>query len=160
MNEDTWSEVFKYIPFSDVLNCILVCRQFNNVFNKYPLIWQHYLNNLNDDDLIKQIWANTWKDTFIKYQNILYLIKKYKLKKNVNQLYNQCKFSLANNELSEIPKEIGNLINLQILSLYNNQLNEIPKEIGNLTNLKELYLSNNQLCEIPKEIGNLINLCC
>ena len=135
MNDDTWSEVFKYIPFNNLLNCILVCRQFNNVFNNYPFIWKHYLNNLNDDDLIKQLWKNNWKDTFERYIIGIFLIKKFKRKETVTDL-----------------------INLQELKLNNNQLNEIPKEIGNLINLRNLYLENNQLSDIPKEIGNLINL--
>ena len=158
MNDDTWSEVFKYIPFNNVLTVMLVCKQFNNIFNNYPFIWQYYLNDLNNDDLIKQLWTNNWKSTFKKYQNGLYLIKKLKLKWNVKDLYNLPELHLYFNQLNEIPKEIGNLINLQILYLYFNQLNEIPKEIGNLINLQRLYLQDNQLTEIPKEIGNLINL--
>ena len=134
MNEDTWSEVFRYIPYNNILNCMLVCRQFNTVFNNYHFIWQHYVNDLNNDDLIKQLWTNTWKETFKKYHNGLFLIKKIKLEISVDKLYN-----------------------LQKLYFFTDkQLNEIPKEIGNLINLQELYLSNNQLSEIPKEI-NLIN---
>ena len=113
---------------------MLVCKQFNRIFNIQPLIWQHYMIVLNNDDLIKQLWINNWKTTFKRYQNGLYLIKKLKLEWNVQDLYNLSELSLRNRQLSEISKEIGNLINLQKISLYNNQLSEIPKEIGNLIN--------------------------
>ena len=114
MNEDNWSEVFKYIPFNNILDCILVCRQFNNIFNNYPFIWQHHLNDLNNDDLIKQLWMNTWKDTFKRYHNCLFLIKKLKLEMGVGNLINVKRLFLNDNQLSEIPKEIGNLINCRI----------------------------------------------
>jgi len=81
-----------------------------------------------------------------------------KIPKEIGQLQNLQELYLSGNIIKEIPKEIGRLNKLQILKLTSNQIKEIPKEIGQLQNLKELSLGSNQIKEIPKEIGQLKNL--
>ena len=98
----------------------------------------------------KRSYVNEWLDL-----NELGLTE---LPKEIGELKNLQRLSLANNQLSEYPKEIGELKNLQWLSLGNNQLSGLLKEIGELKNLEGLSLANNQLSEYPKEIGELKNL--
>ena len=79
MNSDTLYEIFKHILLTDVFNCMLVCRDFNDVFNKNPFIWKDYLTDIINDECIILIWVNNWKNTYRKYIELCYLKKRFQL---------------------------------------------------------------------------------
>jgi leucine-rich repeat protein SHOC2 len=175
MDNDTIFYTFTFLDLRSLLNCSLVCKQFNEI-SKSELIWRN-LFNATFPDIIKHTnfmtnYKNFWVlDKFlIKYtnQNISQAINLQTLLLNgkqlqsipgeIGQLTNLQSLHLYDNQLQSIPTEIGQLINLQRLDLYNNQLQSIPGEIGQLTNLHTLYLHYNQLQSIPGEMGQLANL--
>lgn len=66
---------------------------------------------------------------------------------------------LANNGLSEFPKEIFQLSgNLRTLDLSNNKTGNLPSTIGQFTNLKNLSMSHTKMNSVPEEIGALKKL--
>ena len=160
-NNTVLSIIYNNLPINDLLNCSLVNKKFNKLFNN-DIIWEKIVKEKYKDTEIKIIQENynivRYKCIYKKINYISYLNKKLNLNEEISSLINLEWLYLNDNLLKKIPKEIGSLINLQWLDLRNNQLKEIPKEIGSLINLKRLYLDNNQLKEIPKEIGSLINM--
>lgn len=62
-------------------------------------------------------------------------------------------FNLANNLLVRIPAAIANLKSLRALSVSNNKISEIPVELAHLPLLEFLDLAENQISEVPKHIG-------
>lgn len=62
-------------------------------------------------------------------------------------------FNLANNLLLRIPAAIANLRALRALSVSNNKISEIPVELAHLPLLEYLDLAENQISEVPKHIG-------
>lgn len=62
-------------------------------------------------------------------------------------------FNLANNLLVRIPTAISNLRALRALSVSNNKISEIPVELSHLPLLEFLDLAENQISEVPKHIG-------
>ena len=160
-NNIVLSTIYNNLPISDLLNCSLVNKKFNKLFNN-DIIWEKLVKEKYNNSEIKIIQENykivEYKSIYKKITDISHLNKKLNLNKEIVSLINLEDLCLLNKQLKEIPKEIGSLINLRWLNLANNQLKEIPKEIGSLINLERLYLYDNQLKEIPKEIGSLINL--
>lgn len=74
------------------------------------------------------------------------------------QLWTLRELSLANNQLTTIPKELCHLPLLQTLTVSYNKLTALPSSIGKLENLQYLYLNGNLLEEVPKEISQLRKL--
>lgn len=66
------------------------------------------------------------------------------------------KLFLANNRLTQCPKEIFDFTNLTVLSLRSNNLTEIPPAICQLTNLTELNVSMNDLKYLPVDLLELL----
>lgn len=62
---------------------------------------------------------------------------------------------LADNFITELPREIASMRTLMYLDLSNNQLQMLPGELGKLTCLREILLYNNLLTVVPPELGFL-----
>ncbi|KAL5018104.1 hypothetical protein ScPMuIL_003826 [Solemya velum] len=66
-----------------------------------------------------------------------------------------CHLSLADNKITEFPKEKSwpnSLENLEHLELHHNKLSEIPSYVFNLPSLKVLNASHNQIKSLPPDI--------
>jgi len=70
-------------------------------------------------------------------------------------LINTTVLSLADKNLSKLPKEISNLKQLKYLDLSRNKFSVVPIEICSLENLTVLWCENLNLTSLPKEIINL-----
>lgn len=154
MNDDCMSCIFCELEISDIVNCLLVCKQFNRVA-KSEMLW--YLLFKEKFYNVKYVITNKKKfyNNFKKYS----ILNKFLLKNNqgnVNIITK--KLYLDSKLLQSVPKELSQLSMLQELYLHNNQLQTIPKELGQLATLQELYLHNNQLQSIPKEFSQLVML--
>ena len=175
LNNDCMYSILSYIPIENLINTSSINKQYN-VCYKSEMLWKLKVHE-NYKDFIKK---NTWFETYVFNNELLYLMKITKTKssredflnsdeiflyqkikifpKTICYLKNLKILDLTANTIAEIPKEIGNLINLQKFRFPNNSTKVIPKEIGNLINLQEFSCSNNEIKDVPKEIGNLINL--
>lgn len=71
----------------------------------------------------------------------------------INSLSNLERFSIADNQLQEIPAELGLVSKLTEMNLTRNKLSEIPQELYKLTHLRKLSLARNSLRELP-EVGS------
>ena len=65
---------------------------------------------------------------------------------------------LAENSISEIPKELEKLEKLEELKLDDNTLEILPPEIFTIPTMRRYFLNNNKLKTIPKEAANLPEL--
>lgn len=63
------------------------------------------------------------------------------------------RFSIADNQLEEIPAELGLVGKLTQMNLARNKLSEIPQELYKLEQLRKLSLARNSLRELP-EVGS------
>lgn len=63
------------------------------------------------------------------------------------------RFSIADNQLEEIPAEFGLVSKLTEITLSRNKLSEIPQELYKLTHLRKLSLARNSLKQLP-EVGS------
>lgn len=68
----------------------------------------------------------------------------------IYSLSNLENFSIADNQLEEIPAELGLLSKLTELNLARNKLSEIPQELYKLTHLRNLSLARNSLRQLPE----------
>ncbi|TAE69412.1 MAG: CHAT domain-containing protein [Bacteroidetes bacterium] len=68
------------------------------------------------------------------------------------------KLSLAQQNLTELPKKIKDFKNLQFLSIGGNNLKEIPEWIGELKNLTEITCGENPLITLPDQLFSLPHL--
>ena len=132
-NDVVLTIIYNMLPINDLLNCSLVNKKFNKLFNNY-IIWYKLVKEKCNDTEIGIIQENynivDYKLTYRKITDILYLNKKFDLNKGIKSLVNLRELDLSYKKLKEIPIEIGSLINLKMLQLDNNRLKEIPKEIG------------------------------
>ena len=126
-----------------------------------------FLDSYDVKDLIN--WTIVYNLHFLQFKNVGYgeykmflsieqLKQKLKLKESVEEIYNLKELDLANNKITEIPKEIGMLINLEELELSYNKITKIPDTMGKLINLQYLSLFGNKIVDLPETFGNLINL--
>lgn len=63
------------------------------------------------------------------------------------------RFSIADNQLEEIPAELGLVSKLMEMNVARNKLSGIPQELCKLTRLRKLSLARNSLRELP-EVGS------
>lgn len=70
----------------------------------------------------------------------------------IHSLSNLERFSIADNQLEEIPAELGLVGKLTEMNLARNKLSEIPHELYKLQHLRNLSLARNRLRELP-EVG-------
>jgi len=178
---DTIYQIFKHITLFDLINKMLVCKQFYNIY-ELNSIWDFFLNRdyAFTQEQISELWYIDYKNT---YKNIykLYLLK-HKLYNSVTifELFRVLSFDLHcskdiiikeidcliylkslvvyNYAGYKIPIQMYNLINLRYLNLAYVLLVSLEPEIGNLTQLEILELSSNKLTSIPSTIGNLTKL--
>ena len=80
------------------------------------------------------------------------------LPKEIGNLVKLLELNIRGNHFTMIPPEVGKLAKLTELNLRDNELTALPPEIGNLTALSVLDIANNHLTTLPKEIGNLTQL--
>ncbi|MGZ6330590.1 MAG: leucine-rich repeat domain-containing protein [Parachlamydiaceae bacterium] len=80
------------------------------------------------------------------------------LPKNINKLENLCWLNLEKNKLNELIPEIGELVYLEELLINDNQIKSLPNEITRLSKLSVLMLYNNQINTLPKNIKAIENL--
>lgn len=71
----------------------------------------------------------------------------------IYSLSNLERFSIADNQLEEIPAELGLVSKLAEMNLARNKLSEIPQELYRLTRLRKLSLARNGLRQLP-EVGS------
>lgn len=76
----------------------------------------------------------------------------------IYSLSNLERFSIADNQLEEIPAELGLVSKLMEMNLSRNKLSEIPRELYKLTCLRKLSLARNGLRLLP-EVGFWGNSC-
>ena len=150
MNNDCWLNTFLYLPFDHILNCILTCKQFNEILNGNTY-WQSIINQ----DYGYQLNDNNYKDKYRQHR-ILDRFLQSKIGKNINKIK---KFlGLISCKLESLPNEIHLLINLNEIMLDLNMLTVLPSGLCQLHNLTSLVCNSNKLQSLPPEIGNLTNL--
>ena len=117
-NDVVLSMIYNNLPINDLLNCSLVNKKFNKLFNN-DIIWNKLVKEKYNDTEINGIQENyeivEYKFIYRKITDILYLNKKLDLKREIKSLVNLKVLHLSCNQLKEIPKEIGSLINLEVL---------------------------------------------
>lgn len=154
MDNDTLFCIFECLRLPDILNCFVVCRQFNEIVNN-ELIWKKIFINTFENDTIMNNFFTEYKKHF-KLDNFLMDT----IQKGFNECVNLQEIDFSDNFNSPlcIPCEIDCLHKLEVLDLSDNDLQSIPCEIGHLYNLKNLNLSYNSLRSIPQKIYQLHNL--
>jgi hypothetical protein len=137
MDADCWFSIFDCLNLREILNCFLVCKQFNKIACGNQL-WMQFLENDFQVNEVNQ-------DIYHKYKEY-YALNKF--------LINKCP-KLQNRRLDFTRVRESDAIYIQHAKLHN-----IPPEFGLLTNLKMIYLNCNQLTSesFPSEFAKLINL--
>ena len=116
---------------------------------KYEIEGLNYLQNHQIKD-----YQELYKLNYSYHQ----LSKKLKFYRDFDFWYNVEELFMRNRKLKDFPEEIFLLPKLRILSLAQNNITYLPKNISKLTNLETLSLSRNKLITLPKEIGDLKKL--
>ena len=115
-NNIVLSIIYNNLPINDLINCSLVNKKFNKLFNN-DIIWDNLVKKKYKDTEIKIIQENynivEYKSIYRKISDILYLNKKFNLNKVIKSLIDLEGLFLSCEKLKEIPKEIGSLINLK-----------------------------------------------
>ena len=109
-NNVVLSLIYNNLPINDLLNCSLVNKKFNRLFNN-NIIWEKLVKEKYNNSEIKIIQENCniveYKSIYRKISDMLYLNKKLNLNKEIKSLVNLKELYLYDNQLTEIPKEIG-----------------------------------------------------
>ncbi len=175
--DDIYHNIFSYLEFGSIYNCIQVCKQYYGVICR-ELFWLNVYEKNYLEYVLKGGYYETCRlyrklSNFVDDINVIksngeninittgtynYVISVTPLEKDYDELLCETRLSLENLHITYVPKELCLLVNLTHLDLANNDLTYIPKEIFTLEKLVVLILYSNKICVIPPEIGLLVNL--
>ena len=162
INTDIISEICKHLTIDDIIQCMYVCKQFNELFNGYS-IWNNICGKINDD-IMKYVRCKNeyglqlYKNYMSVVEDIKILGKKFHLGGLPNNIF---KFKYLHHTFREyliFPKEICNLINLEVINMSYNFIKKIPRGINQLTNLNTFWLYHNEITNIPLKLCQLTKL--
>lgn len=148
MDNDCWLNIFLYLPFKNISNCSLVCKQFTDILNRNAY-WKIIIKR----DFSRNIYNNA-KTKYKQYHNL----NNFGIKQQINNILTINELNLMRHKLTSLLPEIKLLTNLKYLYLSDNQLTNVPDEVYQLTKLNSLFLSCNKLTSISPKISNLTNL--
>lgn len=155
---DIYYCIFINLDVKNIVNCSIVCKDFNNVC-KSEILWKYiYMLWFDDCDLM-----GSYYDTCKIYIGIerlaIWHLRYYSMCDiDVKKYISNKKFYAYTRNMKIMPLSLFHLDKLEYLGLYLNKIEIIPTQIGLLTNLILLDLSSNKIKHIPTTIGLLTKL--
>ena len=102
-----------YLDLPEILKLCATNKEINKKLCKRDSIWIYKLNQVSDQESVKNLKEQTKLDSFKGLYKLVYILNKvidaFKLKETIYELYDLQELWLQNNQISEILKELGNL---------------------------------------------------
>lgn len=169
LHSDVMIVIFNKLLIGDLLNCIEVCKYFNELSNE-DSVWRgrfpkkylrkHQIFNCKSTYIKRYCDINNLKYLGVKNYDVteLRINKKFliHIPKSICIFKQLVILNLSNTNMSLIPGNISCLSTLKQLDISRNHLKIFPMSICKLTKLHTLNLSSNKIKILPKDI-NLLN---
>ena len=157
LNKDELFTLALHLDLADLLNFSKTSKRYGKLCHN-NIVWRgkirHDFPHLKYEDLIPELQHKSPEEIYI----LLYTVKVWKLKMNVNDLYVETNIVLFEPDIHLIPEYL-HLPNLKRLGLEKNQIKRIPDNL-NLPELRTLSLCGNKITHIPNlSFPKLHNLC-
>ena len=155
LNKDELFTLSLHLDLADFLNFCKTSRKYEKLNNE--VVWRAKIRkdfpNFKHEDLLLELQQKSPQAIYV----LLYTIKVWKLKINVNDLFYETNVVSFDADIDVIPEYL-HLPNLRNLSLSNNRITRIPDNL-NLPELRNLSLCRNKITNIPElDFPKLYNL--